>query len=92
MDKKEHDLLSKQLRDSYEAYNISLNDIVRKEREINKMNLEISRLSAQIDGIKAEKHKEEQLLLLDKADSERYKEQLEKIKDKIFEGMLNDGR
>lgn len=91
MDKKEHELLSKQLRDSHEAYNISLNDIVRKEREINKMNLEISRLSAQIDGIKAEKRKEEQLLLLDKADSERYKEQLEKIKDKIFEGMLNNG-
>lgn len=91
MDKKEHELLSKQLRDSYEAYNISLNDIVRKEREINKMDLEISRLSAKIDGIKAEKRKEEQLLLLDKADSERYKEQLEKIKDKIFEGMLNNG-
>ena len=71
-----------------EAYEHALNNVVTKERLIADMELEMNKLAAHMQKLTIEKRKEEQLLLFDSADSERYRNKLEVLKVKIFEEMF----
>lgn len=80
--------LNEQVCKAKEAYEHALNNVVTKERLIADMELEMNKLAAHMQKLTIEKRKEEQLLLLDSADSERYRNKLEELKDKIFEEMF----